>query len=138
MLYDIIKTKKIVNSDDIQESGESSMKIGIDLGGSHIAIGVVDSKGKILEKVEKRITQAEKKNIKKVIEDYIIEKTLNFLEQYPITEIGIAIPGTVKNQTIIKSVNLGLKDYMIVKKLQDKIKLPIKIRNDGSFRKIGI
>ena len=99
------------------------MKIGIDLGGSHIAIGVVDSKGKILEKVEKRITQAEKKNIKKVIEDYIIEKTLNFLEQYPITEIGIAIPGTVKNQTIIKSVNLGLKDYMIVKKLQDKIKL---------------
>ena len=131
MLYDIIKTKKIVNSDDIQESGESSMKIGIDLGGSHIAIGVVDSKGKILEKVEKRITQAEKKNIKKVIEDYIIEKTLNFLEQYPITEIGIAIPGTVKNQTIIKSVNLGLKDYMIVKKLQDKIKLPIKIRNDA-------
>ena len=26
------------------------MKIGIDLGGSHIAIGVVDNKGKILEK----------------------------------------------------------------------------------------
>ena len=107
------------------------MKIGIDLGGSHIAIGVVDNKGKILEKVEKRITKAEKNTIKKVIEDYIIEKTANFLQQYNITEIGIAIPGTVKNETVVKSVNLGLKNYEIVKNLQGKIQLPIKIRNDA-------
>ena len=107
------------------------MKIGIDLGGSHIAIGVVDNKGKILEKVEKRITKAEKNTIKKVIEDYIIEKTANFLQQYNITEIGIAIPGTVKNETVVKSVNLGLKNYEIVKTLQGKIQLPIKIRNDA-------
>ena len=39
-----------------QESGEPKMKIGIDLGGSHIAMGIVDNRGKILEKVEKRIT----------------------------------------------------------------------------------
>ena len=107
------------------------MKIGIDLGGSHIAIGVVDNKGKILEKVEKRITKAEKNTIKKVIEDYIIEKTANFLQQYNITEIGIAIPGTVKNETVVKSVNLGLKNCEIVKNLQGKIQLPIKIRNDA-------
>ena len=87
------------------------MKIGIDLGGSHIAIGVVDNKGKILEKVEKRITKAEKNNIKKVIEEYIIEKTSNFLQQYKITEMGIAIPGTVKNEIVVKSVNLELKNY---------------------------
>ncbi len=106
------------------------MKIGIDLGGSHIAIGIVDNKGKILEKVEKRITKAEKNNIKKVIEEYIIEKTGMFLQQYKITEMGIAIPGTVKNKTVVKSVNLGLKNYEIVKNLQEKIQLPINIRND--------
>ena len=115
----------------IQESGEPKMKIGIDLGGSHIAIGVVDNKGKILEKVEKRITKAEKSTIKKVIEEYIIEKTTNFLQQYNITEMGIAIPGTVKNETVVKSVNLGLKNYEIVKNLQDNIQLPINIRNDA-------
>ena len=43
------------------------MKVGIDLGGSHIAIGVVDNKGIILEKVEKRITTKEKKDIIKSI-----------------------------------------------------------------------
>ena len=120
-----------MNCYEIQESGEPKMKIGIDLGGSHIAIGVVDNKGKILEKVEKRITKAEKNTIKKVIEDYIIEKTANFLKQYKITEMGIAIPGTVKNETVVKSVNLGLKNYEIVKNLQGKIQLPIKIRNDA-------
>ena len=91
------------------------MKIGIDLGGSHIAIGVIDNKGKIIEKVEKRITKSEKSNIKKVIEEYIIEKTLNFLQEYKITEMGIDVPGTVKNQIIVKSVNLGIKNYEIIK-----------------------
>ncbi len=107
------------------------MKIGIDLGGSHIAIGVIDNKGKIIEKVEKRITKSEKSNIKKVIEEYIIEKTLNFLQEYKITEMGIAVPGTVKNQIIVKSVNLGLKNYEIIKNLQERIQLPIKIKNDA-------
>ena len=113
------------------------MKIGIDLGGSHIAIGVVDNKGKILEKVEKRITKVEKNNIKKIIEEYIIEKVTGFIEKYKITEVGIAIPGTVKNDIVVKSVNLGLKNYEIVKNLQNKIKLPIRIRNDAKCAAIA-
>lgn len=113
------------------------MKIGIDLGGSHIAIGVVDNKGKILEKVEKRITASEKNTIKKVIEDYIIEKTKNVIEQYKITGMGIAIPGTVKEGIVVKSVNLGLKNYEIVKKLQKSINLPITIRNDAKCAAIA-
>lgn len=113
------------------------MKIGIDLGGSHIAIGVVDNKGKILEKVEKRITASEKNTIKKVIEDYIIEKTKNLIEQYKITGMGIAIPGTVKEGIVVKSVNLGLKNYEIVKKLQKSINIPITIRNDAKCAAIA-
>lgn len=37
------------------------MKIGIDLGGSHIAIGVVDNQGRIIEKQEKRLLKKIKK-----------------------------------------------------------------------------
>ncbi len=113
------------------------MKIGIDLGGSHIAIGVVDSDGKILEKVEKRIVLKEKSNIKKVIEEYIFEKVEGFKKQYKITEMGIAIPGTVKDGIVVKSVNLGLKNYDIVKNIQSKIELPIHIRNDAKCAAIA-
>ena len=113
------------------------MKIGIDLGGSHIAIGVVDSNGKILEKVEKRIILKEKSNIKKVIEEYIFEKVEGLKKQYKITEMGIAIPGTVKDGIVVKSVNLGLKNYDIVKNIQSKIELPIHIRNDAKCAAIA-
>ena len=45
------------------------MDIGIDIGGSHIGIGIVNENGIIVEKIEKRIMSNEKKNIKKTLED---------------------------------------------------------------------
>ena len=107
------------------------MKIGIDLGGSHIAIGVIKNDKIIVEKQEKRLLSKEKKNIEQSIEDYIIQNVKELEKKYEITEIGIAIPGTVKNELIIKSVNLGVSNYDLVRKLKSKIKLPIKIRNDA-------
>lgn len=107
------------------------MKIGIDLGGSHIAIGVVDNNGIIIEKVEKRLKGIEKKKLKDTIEEYITETVLKLIEKYKITNIGLAIPGTVTHDTVIKSVNLGLKNYEVIKELKKKINLPIKIRNDA-------
>ena len=113
------------------------MKIGIDLGGSHIAIGVVDNNGKILEKVEKRLKKLEKRLIQHTIEEYIIDNVTIFNEKYKITEIGIAIPGTVTKNKVVKSVNLGLKNYNIVEELNKKINLPIKIRNDAKCAAIA-
>ena len=40
--------------------GSDKMKVGVDLGGSHIAIGVVDDEGNMLEKNEKRLICVEK------------------------------------------------------------------------------
>ena len=107
------------------------MKIGIDIGGSHIALGVVDSNGRIIEKIEKRLKSAEKKAIEKAIEEYITDNVEKLIQKYKISNVGIAIPGTVDENTVVKSVNLGLKNYEIVKKLEEKIQLPIKIRNDA-------
>lgn len=113
------------------------MKIGIDLGGSHIAIGVVNNEGKILEKTEKRLMTQEKKYIKETIENYIVEHIKNFEKKYKITNIGIAIPGTVTQKEIIKSVNLKLENYKIVENLNKYIKYPIKIRNDAKCAAIA-
>lgn len=107
------------------------MKIGIDLGGSHIAIGVIDDKGYIVEKVEKRLLSKDKKDIKTSIETYIVKNVKELMEKYKIKEIGIAVPGTIKSTEIIKSVNLGVKNYNLVENLKKEINLPIKIRNDA-------
>ena len=99
------------------------MKIGIDLGGSHIAIGVVDDDGRIVEKKERRILEEEKKDIKGFIEDYISENTNELKEKYNITSLGIAIPGTLNQTTIVRSVNLDLDNYNIVERLNMRIDL---------------
>ena len=107
------------------------MKIGVDIGGSHIAIAVVDTKGKIIEKIEKRFTSRERKNFKKSIEEYITEHANQLMQEYHITEMGIAMPGWSENGVILFGGNLDLKGYPIIERLQEKVNLPIKIRNDA-------
>ena len=113
------------------------MKIGIDLGGSHIAIGVINNDGFIVEKIEKRLMAKEKKNIEISIEEYVIENVKKLNEKYKITEIGIAVPGTIHGTQIIKSVNLGVENYNLVENLSKKIDIPIKIKNDAKCAAIA-
>ena len=113
------------------------MKIGIDLGGSHIAIGVINNDGFIVEKVEKRLLAKEKKDIETAIESYIIKNVKDLKEKYKISEIGIAVPGTIYGTEIIKSVNLGVKNYNLAQNLKREIDLPIKIRNDAKCAAIA-
>ena len=113
------------------------MKIGIDLGGSHIAHGVIDKDYKIVEKIEKRIMKKDKERIENTIEQYIIDNIKDLTTKYDITEIGIAVPGTIQNEIIVKSVNLGVQNYDLLKKIKNEINLPIKIRNDAKCAAIA-
>lgn len=113
------------------------MKIGIDLGGSHIAIGVIKNDGFIVEKVEKRLLAKEKKDIKTAIESYINKNVKDLREKYKISKIGIAVPGTICGTEIIKSVNLGIENYNLVEILKKEIDLPITIRNDAKCAAIA-
>ena len=56
------------------------MKIGIDIGGSHIAVGLVDNKGNIILKKEKNTSSDNKKNIEKFIEETIAISINNILQ----------------------------------------------------------
>ena len=113
------------------------MKIGIDIGGSHISIGVVNSNGIIVEKIEKRLTEKEKTDIKKSIEEYIISNCLEFMKKYEIENIGIAMPGTAINGVIMSSGNVGIKNYNLTERIKEKINLPISIRNDAKCAAIA-
>ena len=107
------------------------MKIGIDLGGSHIGIGVVDENNNLIESVEKYFTEEEKKDVITVIGRYIIDTVWTLEKKYEIEKIGIAVPGVTKDGKILKAVNLGIYDYDIVESLGNFIKYPITIRNDA-------
>lgn len=112
------------------------MKIGIDLGGSHIAVGLVDIKGNIIEKKERNINSENRKNVTKFIEETIaisINEILreNNMKQEDIEMIGIACPGTSKDGIVIKAENLGIYNFDIVERLQRYFSAPIKLSNDA-------
>ena len=70
-----------------------------------------------------KITDKDRMNIEEVIEQTIVRYIVNVLENSEeiIEFIGIAVPGVVTEGIINKCVNLGIKDYKIVEKLNDKI-----------------
>lgn len=113
------------------------MKIGIDIGGSHIAIGVIDNRNIIIEKIENRLMSKEKKDIRNFLENFIIENVKKLVKKYNIVQIGISAPGIIKGKEIVKSVNLGIENYKIVGNLEKEINLPIKIRNDAKCAAIA-
>lgn len=105
------------------------MKIGIDIGGSHIAIALVNEEGKILEKNETDIEDIE--NAEVFIEKYIMKNIHNMVPQKKIESIGIASPGTPKDGKIFSMYNLGIKELDIAKMIQKYYNIPVNIRNDG-------
>lgn len=105
------------------------MKIGIDIGGSHIAIALVNEEGKILEKNETDIEDIE--NAEVFIEKYIMKNIHNMVPQNEIELIGIASPGTPKDGKIFSMYNLGIEELDIAKMIQKYYNIPVNIRNDG-------
>lgn len=105
------------------------MKIGIDIGGSHIGIGVVDNNGEIIIKTEKFLS--EKNNIRNILEEFITENVMQFALMYDIESIGIAVPGTIKNNNIIKAVNLNIENYNLATILEKILKIKVKLKNDA-------
>lgn len=113
------------------------MKIGIDLGGSHIGIGVVNAKGKIIEKKETDLNFVENLNIKDFISQYILNIIKEFSEKYKIQTIGIAAPGTPKDGKITSMVNLGINELDITSIIGKKYSIPITVRNDAKCAAIA-
>ena len=112
------------------------MDIGIDLGGSHIGVGLVEENNLIIS-ADKLFVEEDRKNIEKAILNNIndlITKILDEkeLELTDINKIGVASPGTVTKGHII-SWNLGLKNFDLQSKLAETYNLPVVIRNDGKF-----
>ena len=110
------------------------MKIGIDIGGSHIGIGLVENNGNIV--FEKETFIKDKTDIENKIAKYITENVIGILQAYGINQIGIAVPGTVTDKNIIKAVNLGIENYDLGTIIQEKLlklgyTVDVKLKNDG-------
>ena len=111
------------------------MYIGIDLGGTNIAAGIVDEAGTI--RFEKSCETKTEREPHEIIDD-MIALVLNILDEShvelkEIKAIGIGIPGLAdKNGNVIFCVNLGWRNVPLREMLEKSLHKPIYIDNDAT------
>lgn len=112
------------------------MRIGVDVGGTNIAVGFVDDKGKIVAKGSRptnvgRGYQAIAKDIAEISLEIINRLNLN---NDDVKSMGIGVPGVADNDKgyVIRAVNLHWSKVPLVKEIQKYINLPILMDNDAN------
>ena len=111
------------------------MRIGIDIGGSHVGVGLIN-KGVIVNMEEQILTRQDRVNVKESLIRIIID-LLNKVMDHTHTDlndiefVGIASPGTISNNIIKQATNLGLEDFDLISELQKYINVPMQIKNDS-------
>jgi len=108
------------------------MFLGIDWGGTRIKAGLVDSKGKILEK-----RSLSSKNFKE--KDVFLNQVASLVKEFSafkIKGVGIGAPGIIdtKKGFIYYLPNIsGWENYSLQSELKRKLKLPVFVENDANL-----
>ncbi len=112
--------------------------LGVDLGGTNIAVGLVNEEGKILHK-ESVPTRAERSDVEvvKSIAD-LCKKVIEDTNSNP-EWIGIGAPGSMdgKNGVIIYSNNINMNNTPVRKIIQETVNLPVYLGNDADCAALG-
>ena len=107
-----------------------SLAIGVDVGGTKVAAGVVDERGTIVEKL-KRSTPADRPDqTANVIADTVLE----LLSRHPVTAVGIGAAGFVDEtrSTVQFAPNLAWRDEPVQKRVEERIGMPVVVENDAN------
>jgi len=112
------------------------MYVGVDVGGTKIAVGLVDQDGQLL--FQKSCPTRAERPAHEVIEDItvLIKKLVkeSHKEMTDILGIGIGIPGMAEKDTgnVIECVNLGWKHVPLKRLMEKEFDKPVYIDNDAS------
>ncbi|MBE5819338.1 MAG: ROK family protein [Clostridiales bacterium] len=117
------------------------MRVGIDVGGSHIGLGIIDRENNLIIKEEKDYDI-----INEDMSEIVIRTIIDLLKQVllkqnltidDIEKIGIAFPGTTSSGIVIKAENLGIINLNIEERLRGFFNTKIVLENDAKCAAIA-
>ncbi len=113
--------------------------IGVDLGGTKIYTAISDELGEIIS--EKVVPTEASKGPEQIIEKITssIKEVSRNVEKDKIKAIGIGAPGPldVKNGLIVSPPNLPIRNFNVVKAIQEEFELPTFLDNDANAATLG-
>lgn len=107
-----------------------SLTIGVDVGGTKVAAGVVDEQGRIIEKL-KRLTPAASPSRTAAV---IGEVVTTLMSRHQVAAVGLGAAGFVDEArgTVRFAPNLAWRDQPVRKEVEDLVGLPVMLENDGN------
>jgi glucokinase len=110
------------------------LAIGLDVGGTKIAAGVVDGQGRIARRVE-RPTPTESQDELLATLDEIVEELL--IEG--VAAIGFGMPSTIDQRAgrVVSSVHVPLGDFDFRERMTERFSLPVALDNDANAAAIA-
>ncbi len=108
-----------------------SLTIGVDVGGTKVAAGVVDEQGLILEKVRKPTPSTNPEEIADVIAEQVDLLREKFSD---VIAVGVGAAGFVdeSRSTVLFAPNLAWRDEPIKEKVERRVGLPVVVENDAN------
>jgi glucokinase len=106
------------------------LSIGVDIGGTKIAAGVVDEDGRIVARA-RRATPATDPAL---IETAVIEVVRELSQEHEVGAVGIGAAGFVGSdrRTILFSANLAWRDTPLADDVEREVSLPVVVENDAN------
>lgn len=123
--------KSFMFDGDVNNLIRNQVDVGVDLGGSHVAIGVVDYEGRIIEQFEKDFSVEEKRDVLNVAINYIVDVVNCLKKKYMLDEFGVGMAGTIQNGVVLRSVNLGVRNFDLKTELENRTGLTVFVKNDA-------
>jgi glucokinase len=108
-----------------------TLTIGVDVGGTKVAAGVVDDHGRILEKVRRPTPSTSPHETARVIAEVVDILKGRFGE---VEAVGLGAAGFVdeSRSTVLFAPNLAWRDEPIKKKVEGEVGLPVVVENDAN------
>jgi glucokinase len=107
-----------------------SLTIGVDIGGTKVAGGVVDPDGRIIEKLKRPTPSASPARTAQVIVEVVAE----LRARHRVEAVGLGAAGYVNEDrdTVLFSPNLAWRDEPVRQKIADLVGLPVVVENDAN------
>jgi glucokinase len=107
-----------------------SLTIGLDVGGTKVAAGVVDDRGRIVEKLRRSTPAADPEHTAQVIGTVVTE----LCHRHPVEAVGLGAAGFVNESrtAVMFAPNLAWRDEPLKKRVEDLVGLPVVVENDAN------
>jgi glucokinase len=106
------------------------LAIGVDVGGTKVAAGVVDDAGKVIAELRRPTPSESPARTADVIVDVVQE----LCRDYEVTAIGVGAAGFIDTgrSTVMFSPNLAWRDEPLRERISARVSLPVVIENDAN------